>query len=190
MRPVVTRVSPADAEVVVDCRALGAQAGLRPGLHVVRVDAPGHRPEARITALSDELELQATLAPTRDAPLGGWWQRGALDPASASARTAVHAYTGALRVVWLEEAEAQHVARLVVDGVVRRIVRARTAGEAVVQALTADAPLQRADAPHKRRRTGLWVGLAGAALGSLALGLGLGLGLREPSGGHLQLVVP
>ncbi len=187
-RPVIVRVTPADAEVTIDCRTLNTttEALRRPGLHVVRVDAPGHRPEARVAALADPLELKATLQPTSGAPLGEWWRRGALDPTSASARAAVHAYTGVTRIVWLESSEARHVARLVTEGVVRRVARADTAAEAVVQVLAIETPPP-PTTPRRRSRTGLWVGLATVALGSVALGLGLGL--RDTSGPRLHLVV-
>lgn len=187
-RPLQRALSPVDATVTIDCRALTPEAALRPGLHLVRVDAPGHR--GRAEPLELDATLTVTLSPTRELQLGGWWQRGALDPASASARAAVHAFSGATRIVWLAEtdAEARHVARLIVDGAVKRVARADRAGDAVVQALLVEAPPAPAQ-PRRTRRTGLWLGLAGAALGSVALGLGLGLGLREPTNAHLQLIV-
>jgi hypothetical protein len=184
-RPVRLALAPADAALAVDCRPLPEAPSLRPGLHLVRVAAPGHAPDARITPVADE--LRATLSPDPAAPLGPWWVRGALDPASASARAAVQALAGAADVVWLEQDDGRHVARRIAGAQPRRVARADTAADAAVQALAADRPPAR-PAPPARRRTALLLGLGlgGAALTGLALGLGLGL--REPTA-HLQLVV-
>ncbi len=187
-RPVRPVLTPTDARLTVDCRRLPDEPALRPGLHIVRVDAPGHRPHTEVLPLT-EPALHVTLLRTPDAPLGGWWRSSALDPASPSARTAVHAYSGAARVVWLDEVDARHVARLIVDGDIKRVARADSAGEAVVLALTTDAPAPTPTPPRPRKRLGLWLGLAGVALGGLALGLGLGLGLPAADA-RLQLVVP
>ncbi|MFZ6184668.1 hypothetical protein [Nannocystis pusilla] len=183
-RPVPIEVAPRDARVAVDCRPLVVEAGLRPGLHAVRVDAPGHEASARVV----EAETIAAALPEAPGGLGPWWVAGALVPTSASARAAVQRFAGTREVVWVEAADGQFVARRVVDGQPRRVARADSAAGAVRQALAEAGPGPRkADEP--RRRTGLWAGLAGAAVGSLALGLGLGLGLREPPEARLQLVV-
>ncbi|MFY0533335.1 hypothetical protein [Nannocystis pusilla] len=108
---------------------------------------------------------------------------------SASARDAVQRFAGTREVVWVEEADAQFVARLVVDGQPRRVARAESAAAAVRQVLAPIEPSAPRVEAMPRKRTGLWVGLASAALGSVALGLGLGLGLREPPEARLQLVV-
>ena len=190
-RPVRVAVTPSDASVTVDCRPLAPQAGLRPGLHLVRVDAPGFTPHTSLTTLGDAPALQLSLETSPSPAPGPWWIRGALDPASASARAAVQSFVGPVRVVFLEATDAGHVARLMHAGQLRRVARADTAGEAAVMALavdTRDAPPPK-QPPDRRRRRGLWLGLAGAALGSVALGLGLGLGLRDAPGAHLQLVV-
>lgn len=190
-RPVRVEVSPRDARVVVDCRPLAVEAGLRPGLHAIRVDAPGHEASARV------VEAEAIVAALPETPggLGPWWVAGALVPTSASARAAVQRFVATNEVVWVEAVDGQFVARRVVDGLPRRVARAESAAAAVRQALAAAEPTTRGAEPRTRavdkprRRAGLWAGLAGAAVGAVALGLGLGLGLREPPEARLQLVV-
>lgn len=188
-RPVRLAVTPADATVTVDCRPLGPQTGLRPGLHYVHVDAPGHAPHASLVTLADAPGVQRTLSADPTRPLGPWWTRGALDPTSVSARAAVQALVGPVSVIWLDAAEHDHVARRMHAGQLIRTARADTAADAAVQVLASPSPAKPTPQRPPRRRTALALGLAGAALGSLALGLGLGLGLRDPAGPHLQLVV-
>lgn len=190
-RPLRVDVAPTDAQLTVDCHPLAPPTGVRPGLHVVRVGAPGHLSTASILLLGDDPSLQLRLAVDPAPTPGPWWIRGALDPASASARAVVQAVAGPVRVVWLDEVDGVHVARLVQDGQLRRVARADLPGDAAVQVLAADAPppSDPPPPPRPRRRTALILGLTGAALGSLALGLGLGLGLRDPASARLQLVV-
>lgn len=188
-RPVRVAVAPADATLTVDCRPLAPQAGLRPGLHYVHVDAPGHRPHASLVTLADTPTVERSLPADPARPLGPWWTRGALDPTSASARAAVQALAGPVSVIWLDAADHGHVARRMHAGQLVRTARADTAADAAVQALASPSPARPTPQRPPRRRTALALGLAGAALGSLALGLGLGLGLRDPAGPHLQLVV-
>jgi hypothetical protein len=190
-RPIAVTLAPDDAAIAVDCRPV-TEAGLRPGLHVVRVEAPGFNSEARVVEVGAAGELQVALRADAAGPLGAWWVRGGLDPIGASARAAVQARVGAVQVIWLVEEDAQHVARAMSAGQLRRVARAATAGEAVVQVLAVPVPTRDRPAQQRRprRRAGLWIGLASAALGGVALGLGLGLGLPAREQAHLKLVVP
>jgi hypothetical protein len=184
-RPVRLAVAPSDAVVTVDCHELPA--ALRPGLHAVRVAAPGHTTRSGLTELGDDAELRASLSADPSAPLGPWWTRGLLDPERPSARAAVEARVGAIAVVWLDTTPAP-VARLMLAGQLRRVARADTAADAALQVLAS--PARPPPAKPPRRRTALALGITGAVLGGLALGLGLGLGLRDPREPHLVLVAP
>ncbi|MFY0533336.1 hypothetical protein [Nannocystis pusilla] len=69
-RPVTVEVTPDDARVAVDCRPLAADSGLRPGLHAVRVDAPGHGVFAQVVEGAEV--IRAAPGPTRRPS----WDRG------------------------------------------------------------------------------------------------------------------
>jgi hypothetical protein len=182
-RPLPRALDPADAVVHADCRPLAAQAGLRPGLHLLRVDAPGRRGEGRVVDTRDG-ELRVRLAAGGE--LGATWAAGGLDPGGVSGRAAIRAAAGAVPVLWLDSEPGHHVARLLVDGDARKLARGDDLGDVVAVAL---APLRPAPPARPRRRAGLWLGLGGAALVGVALGLGLGLGLQGGDA-RLQLVVP
>lgn len=92
-RPVTIRTRPAGALVAVDGRGgIGARRNLRPGLHIVRVSAPGHLTRAELVdagaskAITIELETDdgdgwidgwtiASTAPSRPAFDGFWRQQ-------------------------------------------------------------------------------------------------------------------
>lgn len=67
-RPVPLRTRPAAVEVEIDCRAMDeAEPSLRPGLHVVRVAAPGFEPWAGVVDLRAEGSIEVALEPMLDA---------------------------------------------------------------------------------------------------------------------------
>jgi hypothetical protein len=164
--PVRVAVIPADASVTVDCRPLAPLAGLRPGLHLVRVDAPGHARDDRVITSATMHRSRSSL-PADPAP----GARPVVAPRRPRSRVrerprARAIVAGPVRVVWLDATDAVHVARLVLDGQLRRVARADVPGDAAVQVLAArrtvaarpaakhDAPASphRADPrPHRRR---------------------------------------
>jgi tetratricopeptide (TPR) repeat protein len=191
LRPVRSLVRPEDAGVRIDCRPLPALPGLRPGLHVLQVSAPGHAPEARVLELAAGAAIAAELRPEPSAPLGPLWVAGRLDIADASTRAALQRLADGRPILWLAADGDRHLARLVLGDHLHDPARGDSPGQAVTAALRPiTQPRAPADKPRLTRRARLWVGLTTAALASLALGLGLGLGLRHPDSGRLQLVVP
>lgn len=67
-RPVSLRIRPADAAVEIDCRAVDeAEPSLRPGLHAVRVTAPGFEPWSGVVDLRVEGSIEVALVPMLDA---------------------------------------------------------------------------------------------------------------------------
>lgn len=63
-RPATLRLVPADAEVEIDCRpAATREPSLRPGLHAVRVSAPGFVAFAEVVDLRDRSAVEVTLVP-------------------------------------------------------------------------------------------------------------------------------
>ncbi|MBL8972834.1 MAG: hypothetical protein JNK56_19765, partial [Myxococcales bacterium] len=197
LRPVARAVVPADASVRVDCQPLADLAGVRPGLHLIQLDAPGFAREARVIDLGPDDRITAELRPDPDDPLGPAWLAGRLDPADPSARAAMLRFTAPLAFVWLaaDGDGPRHLARLVDRDRLLDPARGDSPGQAVTAALASLRPATmpkpgRDDKPRTNRRTRLWAGLTSAAVASLALGLGLGLGLRDPPGARLQLVAP
>jgi hypothetical protein len=212
LRPVRRAVVPGDASVRVDCRPLAELPGLRPGLHLIQIDAPGFAPDVRVQDLANDPTINdpainhptindptitAELRPDPDDPLGPRWVAGRLDPTQPSTRAALLRLAAPLPILWLAADTPNspgHLARLVVDDQLRASFRGDSPGQAVTAALaslrTPPAPKPRDDPPRNNRRTRLWVGLGTAALASLGLGLGLGLGLRSQPTTHLQLVAP
>lgn len=217
-RPVPLHVAPADATVEIDCHALDAhEPSLRPGLHAVRVAAPGFRPWAGIVDLSAEAAIDVSLEPLpgADPPAKRWadsTDTDAVDDASISAHALV-----------LELARAQGAEAVLVVEHGPAGVRVRPWGQGSIGAMVERAELElglraalrslgpdgrlRAPAPvvaperpgdPRRRPDGkprrpvartwwLWTIVGGVATGA-ALGLGLGLGLREPAPGRLVIV--
>ena len=193
LRPVRRAVIPADASVRVDCRPLAELPGLRPGLHLIQLDAPGHAPDARVIDLGADATITAELPRDPTAPLGPAWVAGRLDPADPSARAALLKSAAPLPIVWLATDGNTNLARLVLDDQLRELARGDTPGQAVTTALARLRPTnspKHDERPTRPRRARLWIGLTSAAVASLALGLGLGLGLRAQPGDRLQLIVP
>lgn len=183
-RPVRISTRPEGAEVAIDCRA-GASTTARPGLHAVRVDAPGFVTDSRVVAL-DAAATHVELKPGDDADLGARWAAGTLDIRAPAVRAALRRAAGAASIVWIDAEAGRTVATWIADGELRRSAAAGDPGEAVAL-LFASTPR---DTPRGRlsRAAKLGLGVTGAALGCLALGLGLGLGI-DPQPGRLQLVV-
>lgn len=168
-RPVAIRTTPADARVQVDGVPLlrpghagpggGARApGLRPGLHVIRVDAPGFEPVARLVSVAGQAEREIEIAlPARDAAdpvdrIGAAWAQGALHASTGSGRRAMIAAAGAagarlVLVVALDRATGQTGARLLSEAHAEPPVWRRSAAEAVRAALAARAGGIHAGAP-------------------------------------------
>lgn len=210
LRPVRRAVVPTDASVRVDCRPLAELPGLRPGLHLIQLDAPGFAAEARVLELgagqaTTTLTITADLRPDPADELGPLWVTGRLDPAEPSARAAMLRLAAPRPILWLADGDdPRHLARLVIDDELRASFRGDTPGQAVTAALAslrttqADGPRTdgpgtdgpRTARPRTTRRARLAIGLTSAAVASLALGLGLGLGLRPHDSGRLQLVAP
>ena len=200
LRPVHRAVLPADASVRVDCRPLAELPGLRPGLHLLQIDAPGYAADARVIVLPADATIAATLRPDPDDLIGPLWVTGRLDPAKPSTRAALRKLADDRPIVWLAaQYDGQHhVARLILGDQLHDPARGNSPGQAVTAALVGlrssnnIPPQPRDEKPRNNRRTRLWVGLATAtaAVATVALGLGLGLGLRPHDSGRLQLVVP
>jgi hypothetical protein len=67
-RPVPLRTRPVDAKVEIDCHAVDeAELSLRPGLHAVRVAAPGFEPWSGVVDLRAEGSIEVALEPMLDA---------------------------------------------------------------------------------------------------------------------------
>ncbi len=204
LRPVRHAVVPSDATIHVDCRPLRELPGLRPGLHLIQIDAPGFTPDIRVQDLTNhpttndpttnDPTITAELRPDPGDPLGPRWVAGRLDPTQPSTRAALLRFAAPLPILWLAADThngPRHLARLVVDDQLRASFRGDSPGQAVTAALASlRTPKPRDEPPRTNRRTRLWVGLSTAALASLGLGLGLGLGLRSQPTTHLQLVAP
>ncbi len=206
-RPVPLRLQPADATVEIDCDAIDEpEPPLRPGLHAVRVAAPGFRPWAGMLDLAAQPVIEVTLEPLPAAgePAQRWAEStdaDAVDDASSSAHALV-----------LELARAHGASAVLVVGPGRAGVRVRpwgsdSIGSPVERAelppalhgalsflgpdgrLQAPAPViapdregdprRRPDHPPRKpvlRTWWFWTIVGGAVTGT-ALGLGLGLGL-------------
>ncbi len=196
LRPMRRAVLPVDASVRVDCRPLAELPGLRPGLHLLQIDAPGHAADARVLDLPADAPIAATLRPDPTDPIGPLWVAGRLDPAEPSARAALRKLADDRPILWLAATADGHLARLILEDGIRDPARGDSPGQAVTAALASlrssnnIPPRPRDEKPRNNRRTRLWVGLAAAAVTSVALGLGLGLGLRPHDSGRLQLIVP
>lgn len=189
-RPVRITTRPEGAEVVIDCRA-GASTTARPGLHAVRIDAPGFVVAARVIELGADAAMHVALQPGDDADLGARWVAGTLDVRSPAVRAALRRAAGPASIVWLDAEAGRTLATWIADGELRRSAAGGDPGEAVAL-LFASTPKEttRAEAPRRglSRRAKIGLGVAGAALGCLAVGLGLGFGI-DPQPGRLQLVV-
>lgn len=184
-RPVRITTRPEGAEVAIDCRA-GATTTARPGLHAVRIDAPGFVAEGRVVALDEDAAMHVELMHGDDSDLGARWAAGTLDVRSPAVRAALRRAAGSASIVWLDGEAGRTLATWIADGELRRRAAGGDPGEAVAL-LFASTPKE---APRRGLSRGakIGIGVASAALGCLALGLGVGLGI-DPQPGRLQLVV-
>lgn len=218
-RPVALRVEPADATVELDCRTTSArEPSLRPGLHAVRVSAPGFAPWAGVVDLRERSAVEVALQPVE--PQGDPLLRLAasadvegVDDGSPSAHALVLAAArsqGAEAVLVVAPRKgAFRVRPWGRDGIGSAVERPRLAEALrVAVGLLDDDGQLRAPAPRVAttpdpgaakeptrasrkpvlRTWWLWTIVGGAVVTGTALGLGLGLGLREPAPGRLVIV--
>ncbi len=204
-QPLTLDVEPDDALVVVDCRAVeGKAVRLSPGLHVVRVEAPGHRPVAEVIDTRSDREASVTAPrdgtlPPIDAigrvPAG---TTAGLDaPSWAAVIDAAVDAVGADAFVWLTADDGRFAAQVVVDGKRGRRRVADGRSEAIALALEdlgRDGRLvmgrpEVADPDNGRnvddvgatkkkgiaRKWWFWTILGTVAVGAVAVGLGVGL---------------
>ncbi len=218
VRVVVTRsdnaAAVADAQVWVDCRPVSGRLLLRPGRHIVVVEAVGYATlSATIEQLADE-PLSLSLDPQvgMDPAYARRWSEGR---AEALAPTVLERIAeldrGAPIVLWISQS-GEPTARIIREdgrGPVGKgtttLAAAQDAlrwvtseGQIVVLRPRGDDPLAADVAPgdldrkrRRRREIGKWVGLSvGVTAGvGLILGLGLGLGLDRTPDTVLQVVV-
>lgn len=218
-RPVPLRIQPVDAAVEIDCRTVDeVEPSLRPGLHAVRVAAPGFEPWAGVVDLRAEASIEVALAPIADGrtPVQRFAEStdaDAVDDASSSAHALVLALArahGANAVLVVEPGPAGvRVRPWGRDSIGAAVERAALvpAVHAARLALGPDGQLRapgpmigprglgdprpRSDAPTRRpvlRTWWFWTIVGSVAVTGTALGLGLGLGLREPAPGRLVIV--
>jgi hypothetical protein len=216
-RPVRLRVQPADAAVEIDCREVDErEPSLVPGLHAVRIAAPGFAPWSGVVDLraegAIEVALMALPAGEPARRLADSTDADAVDDGSASAHALVLALArerGAQAVLVVGQSTAGvHVRAWGRDGIGAAVERPALAPalHAAIGLLDDDGRL-RAPAPvvaaergdpdrgpaERERRPVLrtwwfWTIVGSVVVTGGALGLGLGLGLREPSPGRLVVV--
>jgi hypothetical protein len=218
-QPIGLSVEPADALVAVDCRAApSSTARLAPGLHVVRVEAPGHPAVAEV--IDTRRDRNASVVAPRDTSLQGVDAIAHLPPGVAlglDGQTWMAALAGAVEgagadaYVWLHADTTRFDAQVVVDGKRGRRRVADTRADAVAQALADLGPDGRivmgkpvvpgrdrgrdgdGDGATKKkgiaRKWWFWTILGGLAAGAIAVGLGVGLTrARDPD--RLRLFGP
>lgn len=203
-RPVPLQIQPADARVEIDCREHGeGPVDLRPGLHVVRVNAPGYASWAKVVDLRqhDALEVTLTALPPQDDPVGRLAASTDADPqpsGSSSARAAVwavaHAQGAAAVLVVDREAEGFLVrpwGRYGIGSAVRRAelsVALSAAlgllddeGRLVAPRPVVDGPVDVPSPPGTRARKPVlrtwwfWTIVGSVVVAGVAVGLGVGL---------------
>lgn len=220
-RPVPLRVQPADAAVEIDCRKLegrevaGREVSLLPGLHAVRVSAPGFVPWSGLVELRAQSSIDVELAmqpAEHDAArrLASSTDTDAVDEASPSAHAVVlalaresgaravlvvgHHATGFRVRVWGHDAIGAAVERPELAQALHAATRlldddGRLRVPALVEA--AGGPAGRPPPPARKpvlRTWWFWTIVGSVVVAGGALGLGLGLGLREPEPGRLVIV--
>lgn len=217
VRPVPLRIEPADATVEIDCRAVtDEQASLRPGLHAVRVSAPGHRPWSAVVDSRGVEALEVALVPLPEEAeptrrLAQSTEADPVDDGSVSAHAAVldvahEAGASAVLVVSATD-EGWRVRPWGRDGIGAAVER-RDLGEALAAALAllddggrlrTPAPAVIGptspgdDGPTSARRPvtrtwWLWTIIGTVAATGVAVGLGVGLSRREGPPGRLVIV--
>ncbi len=217
-RAVPLRLQPADAEVEIDCRELDdRELSLRPGLHAVRVSAPGYAPWAAVidTRTRSVIEVELTALPAeREASgrLAGSTDADAVDDGSKSAHGVVvplaRDHGAAAVLVVRRSATGFRVRPWGRDGIGSAVERPELALalHAALRLLEDDGSLRvpapriaggpaggepTPAAPTRKpvlRTWWFWTIVGSVALTGGALGLGLGLGLREPAPGRLVVV--
>lgn len=215
-RAVPLRVQPADARVEIDCRVVeDERASLRPGLHAVRVSAPGHRAWSAVvdSRSLEALEVALVALPEDHDParrLGTSTEHDEVDDDSTSAHAAVLALAraqGAAAVLVVGTApDGWRVRPWGRDGIGAAVERA-SLGEALeaAMALLDDDGRLRAPAPvvvpeptggepdggTRRpvvRTWWFWTAVGTAAATAVAVGLGVGLSRGEAPPGRLVIV--
>lgn len=164
-RPVPVRVTPDDAQVIVDGAAVpeasGARraASLRPGLHVVRAVAPGYEAVAVLAGVDEPGEIVMALGARAEPDpvdrIGASWSAGMLRAHAGAGLRAVQAVAAAMDaplVVVLEAPVSRGVARawLVSGGRVHAPVQRPAAATAVRAALAARRAAARLDSSLNR----------------------------------------
>ena len=213
--PVVVpvEVEPADASIEIDCHAVDSRPpSLRPGLHAVRVSAPGFATHTAVVDLRTHSTIEVKLAPlpARSSPTERWAEStdaAAVDDASPSAHAAVLAMAeaeGAAAVLVLSSIEGRwRVRPWGSDGIGTAVERVDldAALDAAMKLLDDEghlhtpapvvATLPPSDPPTGRRsvfRT-WWFWTAAATVVATGIGVGLGVGLGRRSSSPEQLVI-
>ncbi len=211
-RPVALRVQPADARVEIDCRPHPtSEPSLRPGLHAVRVRAPGFAPWSAVVDLRDRDALDVTLTalPSDDAPAR---RLGLSTPSDAVSDDSASAYRAVLSVAHALGADAVLVVSAGVDTTRARVWGRDGMGAAVERGswpATVEAamgllehdgrlasvapdvaggdggPGRGGSTPGRKpvlRTWWFWTLVGSVAVGGAAVGLGLGLRQQAPPG--------
>lgn len=216
-RVLPVRVQPPDARVEVDCRRVEAsEASLRPGLHAVRVSAPGHRPWSAVIDSTERRAIEVTLValPTDDDPalrIAVSTDDDAVDDGSSSARAAVLSLArseGAAVVMvvgpapdgwrvrpWGRDAIGAPVERAQLSTALEAALRlVDDEGHLVVPAPVAGGDVALADPasePARRpvvRTWWFWTLVGTVVATGAAVGLGVGLSRRQAPSGRLVIV--
>ncbi|MEM7158465.1 MAG: hypothetical protein AAF799_36840 [Myxococcota bacterium] len=211
---VPVQVEPADATVEIDCQPVDSRSpSLRPGLHAVRVSAPGFAPHVAVVDLrsSSTVDVQLVALPASERASHRWadsTDSEGVDDGSESAHAAVLSVAeseGAVAVLVLSPVEGGwRVRPWGRDGIGSAVERADldVALDAAMKLLddeghlhtpapvVAELPLQ--DPPTGRRsvfRTWwFWTAAATVVATGVAVGLGVGLGRRSSSPEQLVIV--
>ena len=215
-RALPLHLQPADARVEVDCHAVdGDEVSLRPGLHAVRVSAPGHRPWSQVidTRSLDALEVALVALPGDEEParrLAQSTDADAVDDGSVSAHALLLELArsqGAAGVLVVSPAaEGWRVRPWGRDGIGAAVTRAELpeALDAALGLLDDEGRL-RAPRPTPQGVEGasdpvtptrrpvvrtwwFWTIVGTAVATGVAVGLGVGLSRREAPPGRLVIV--
>lgn len=218
-RPVAMRVQPSDATVEIDCRVSEeVEPSLRPGLHALRVFAPGFEPWAGVVDLREggAIEVSLSALPPELSPAQTWARSSAtydVDDGSDSAYHVVSALArdlGAEAVLVISQSEAGVRIRVWGRDGPGAVVLRPSLAEAVHAAMNLLGPDGRLavlapilaggtkidDPPGEPvssqkpvlRTWWFWTLVGSVAVTGAAVGLGLGLGRRDPRPGRLTVI--
>jgi hypothetical protein len=216
-QPVTLDVEPSDAAIAIDCRSIATTtARVAAGLHVVRVEAPGHPAVAQV--IDTRRDRSANVVAPRDTSLSpvdaiGRMPSGAALPLegptwSGAVEAAVEG-VGADAYVWLAADDGRFAAQVVAEGKRGRRRVADGRAEAVALALddldaqgrvrmakpvvakttdVRDGDQDRGKKDGVARKWWFWTILGTLAAGAIAVGLGVGLTRSDPE--RLRLFGP